>query len=224
MKLLPNGNIEISLDLSWVEITKQLEKLILDAVANAELPGFRKGKAPRKLVEEKLNKNELLTHAAQELLPKLYEAAIKTHKITPILYPQITLVKAKENEDWEFTATVCEAPIVDLPSDYIKSLTKETKENRLLWLDKNIQLNIPQILAEEEANHRLALLSENITKLGLSTEQYLQSKKTNAEGLRAQSLDEAKRDLKMEFVLEKIKKENKLENRAKTLDFINNLV
>lgn len=224
MKLLPNGNIEISLVLSWVEITKQLEKLILDAVANAELPGFRKGKAPRKLVEEKLNKNELLTHAAQELLPKLYEAAIKTHKITPILYPQITLVKAKENEDWEFTATVCEAPIVDLPSDYIKSLTKETKENRLLWLDKNIQLNIPQILAEEEANHRLALLSENITKLGLSTEQYLQSKKTNAEGLRAQSLDEAKRDLKMEFVLEKIKKENKLENRAKTLDFINNLV
>lgn len=216
MKRLPNGNVEISLILSWVEITKQLEKLIQDAVANAELAGFRKGKAPRKLVEEKLNKNELLTHAAQDLLPKLYETAIKSHKITPILYPQITLVKAKENEDWEFTATVCEAPEVVLPAEY--------KAKGLEYLDKNTTVLIPQILAEEEANHRLSLLSENITKLGLTTEQYLQSKKTNAEGLRAQSIEEAKRDLKMEFVLEKIKSVHKLENRAKTLEYLNNLV
>ena len=91
-------------------------------------------------------------------------------------------------------------------------------------MDKSTTALIPEILAQEEANHRLSLLSENITKLGLTTEQYLQSKKTNAEGLRATALEEAKRDLKMEFVLEKIKTVHKLENRAKTLEYLNNLV
>ena len=216
MKRLPNGNIELDLILTWKEISEQYEKLVLEAVANAELPGFRKGKAPRSAVEQNLNKNDLYSHAAQDLLPKLYEKALKTHKITPILYPQISLKKAKENEDWEFVAVVCEAPEIELPSEY--------KAKGLEYLDKSTTALIPEILAQEEANHRLSLLSENITKLGLTTEQYLQSKKTNAEGLRATALEEAKRDLKMEFVLEKIKTVHKLENRAKTLEYLNNLV
>lgn len=216
MKRLENGNIELTLIITWVNIQKQYEILVNKAVETTELPGFRKGKAPRKSVEEKLDKNDLYSRAAQELLPKLYEQAIKEHKLVPILYPRIQLLKAKENEDWEFIATVCEAPEIVLPSEY--------KAKGLEYLDKNTTAVIPEVLAEDEANHRLALLSENITKLGLSTEQYLQSKKLNVEGLRGATMADAKRDLKMEFVLEKIKTVHKLVDRAKTLDFVNNLV
>ena len=216
MKRLENWNIELILIITWANIQKQYEVLVNKAVETAELPGFRKGKAPRKSVEEKLDKNDLYSRSAQELLPKLYEQAIEEHKLIPILYPRIQLLKAKENEDWEFIAIVCEAPEIVLPAEY--------KGKGIEFLDKNTTTLIPEVLAQDEVNHRLALLSENITKLGLSTEQYLQSKKTNAEGLRATTLEEAKHDLKMEFVLEKIKKDHKLADRSKTLDFVNNLV
>ena len=224
MKRLDNGNIEFVLSVPWSKIVSEYNHLVDHAVGEAELPGFRKGKAPRKDVEARLNKNEVYGKAVEKLLPEIYARQIKELSLKPILQPRIKLDKSGLDQDWEFTVVTCEAPKIDLPNKYLTSLIKTDKDKRFDWLDKEIMAVIPELLAEEEANHRLTVLIENFTKLGLTTEQYLASKKMTAETLKAESIAQARRDLKMEFALEAIRVDNKLTDRKATLDFLTNLV
>ncbi|TSC84543.1 MAG: trigger factor [Microgenomates group bacterium Gr01-1014_16] len=212
---LPNGTIELSLTVRWSDIQKGYEKEVTEAIANAELPGFRKGKAPRNLVEAKLDKSHLYSHAVQHLLPEAYAAAVKTHNLKPVLYPQIKILKGQENQDWEFQAITCEAPSVILP---------EKLSSDLNTLRQKSQVKIPDLLVEEEANHRLASLAENITKLGLTSKQYLASKKLTPESLKAQISQNSRTDLETEFTLLHLQSVQKLPDRKSTLDFLQKLV
>ncbi len=231
MKQNSNGSIDITLKLSWPDIQKALDKEIQEAVKNAELPGFRKGMAPKDLVLAKLDRNDLLTHSIQHVLPDYYARAIKEHNLKPILYPQLKLVSGEEGKDWEFTATTCETPTVTLPlnwQDEIKKLKPEKPDEKLTgiveFLRSQVKIAIPDLLVEEEANHRLAALVENISKLGMDTQKYLETKKLTPETLKAQTAAEARVDLEIEFILNQIKTDQKLEDRKQTLDFLQNLV
>jgi FKBP-type peptidyl-prolyl cis-trans isomerase (trigger factor) len=226
----PNGTIEIQLTLPWTSIQAEFEHQVQSAVSSAELPGFRKGKAPRNLVEPKLDKNHLYSHAVQHLLPEMYADFVKTHNLKPILYPRIQITSGEEGKDWQFTATTCEAPTVVLDKylDELKQISTEPKDTllsrRVEKLLEISHLEIPSLLIEEEVNHRLGSLADNLTKLGLTTENYLQTKKLTSDTLRAQLSSEATHDLQIEFVLGYIQTDQKLADRNKVLEFLTNLV
>lgn len=209
-----NGNLELTLTIPWSRIQKAYDSAVDEAVADAQLPGFRKGKAPRSLVEPKLDRNHTLSHALGHLLPDVYAAAVKEHDIKPLLNPEIKIVSGKEGETWTFTATTCEAPKVILPKK-LKPLDKLIAETRVL---------IPDLLTAEEANHRLAALVENVTQLGMTIEQYLSTKKMTAEELKAKLAQDAKSDLVSEFILLEVQKAQKLPDRKATLEFLQKLV
>lgn len=211
---LSNGTIEIKLVIPWSDILAAYEKEVDEAVASAEIQGFRKGKAPRNLVEPKLDKSHLYSHSVQHLLPDVYATAIKEHGLKPILYPQIKIIKGQEDQDWEFQAITCEAPEVKLPPKLIK----------LDELKKQVDVKVPDLLVEEEANHRLASLVENITKLGLTTESYLSSKKLTPTTLKSQISQSSRTDLETEFILLRIQNDRKFPDRKATLDFLQKLV
>lgn len=209
---LEDGSVEIPLTVPWAEIQTALEKEIQKAVDEAEISGFRKGKAPRNLVEPKLDKSHLYSHAIEHLLPETYSKAVKEAKISPILYPKITLIKGQEGQDWEFKATTCEIPEVNLQFPL--------KTGKIDELRKEARVKIPNILIEEEANHRLATLAENLSGLGLTTTSYLQTKKLTLETLKSQMSQTARADLETEFILSHIQNEQKLPDRKSTLEFL----
>lgn len=228
---LDNGNIDISLTIPWSDIKKAYEAEVDAAVQNAEVTGFRKGKAPRDLVEPKLDKDALYSQVIRKLLPDIYAAAVKDHSLMPILNPKVALTKGEEGSDWEFIATVCEAPPVTLPekySDEIKKLKPKEESKKLEtvldYLHQKSKVKVPDLLIEEESNHRIAHLVENITRLGLTTENYLQTKKLTPEDLKAQTTTQTRTDLEMEFILNQIRLDQKLEDRKKTLDFLTSLI
>lgn len=230
IKRLENGNIELKLFIPWTKINEALENKIKSAVENAELPGFRKGKAPRDLVEPKLDRSGLISQSLGDLLPEVYTKAVGEHKLKPILYPQIKIDVGEAGKDWEFTATTCEAPVISLP-DYksglsqVKTKPEQSKLSAAVeWISANITLKLPDLLVEEEANHRLSNLVENLTQIGISMEKYLQTKKLSAEDLKSQTAKTARQELEIEFVLAQIQSEQKLENRDKTIEFIQTLI
>ena len=209
-----SGNLELTLTVPWSRVHAAYESAVTEAVADAELPGFRKGKAPRNLIEPKLDRNHTLSHSLGHLIPKEYAAAVKKHGLLPLLHPQIKIVSGKEGEDWVFMAITCEAPKVTLPK-------------KLLPIDKLVpacRVLIPDLLVEEEANHRLAGLVENLTQLGTTVDQYLSTKKLTAEELKAQMAKQAREDLTAEFILLEVQKTQKLADRTKTLDYLKSLV
>lgn len=192
-----DGTIVLNLTIPWKKIEAGYEKEIEKIVKNAELPGFRKGKAPRKDVEAKLNKAEIYGEAVREILPAEYEKLVKEHDLKPIMYPKVEIKKAEVGQDWKFEITTCEAPKIDLPKD---SKGKTPEE-----LAKTVEVIIPQMLAEEEANYRLGALSENLTKVGLNFDTFLQSKKMTVEDYKAQTITESKNDLKLRFLSDSLK-------------------
>jgi FKBP-type peptidyl-prolyl cis-trans isomerase (trigger factor) len=221
----PDGTVVITLSFPWPDLQAAYEKVVAQAVSDTELPGFRKGKAPRDLVEPKLNRTDSLSHAFQELLPGAYQQAVQDHLLKPILYPKLQITSALEGSDWLVTATTCEAPQITLP-DYKKDLAKSAKDlsDVLDYLLKNTQVALPQLLISEETNHRLAGLAENLTGLGMTTQTYLANKKLTLETLQSQYLQLSKNDLTIEFSLASIQSAEKLADRQKTLDFLTSLV
>ena len=80
------------------------------------------------------------------------------------------------------------------------------------------------MLVEEETNHRLSNLAENITRLGLTIDQYLQTKKLSPETLKSQLASQSRADLEVEFILQHIQKQQQLADRKATLDFLTGML
>lgn len=222
-----DGTIELTFTLSWSNIQNAFEVVMQKTIDNTEIDGFRKGKAPKEMVEPKLDKSKLYGQAVQDLLPEAYSKIIKEHNLKPILYPKLNIKSGKEGEDWIFEALVCELPEIELPKDYIdqiKTIKIEKDQDKLVkileLLSSKAKIQIPEILIEEESNHRLAALVDNITKVGLSIDKYLESKKVSLDEFKAKLALEAKEDLVVEFILNYIQNEQKVSDRKQVLDYL----
>lgn len=227
-----DGTIELTFSIPWKQIAATYEMVVDDFVKDAELAGFRKGKAPRKMVEDNLNKNTVYEEAIKRLIPKVYADAVEEHNIKPILMPQIELKEAKEQSDWIVLARTSEKPTVEV-GDYKKVIQelKREKANALILPgkvalkpeDKNPTLDeiitklisvtkatIPSILIEHEVTHQLSQLVDQTKKLGLTVEQYLASTNRTAESVRQEYAANATRALTLEFTLEVVADKEKI--------------
>ncbi|HEY3368144.1 MAG TPA: trigger factor [Symbiobacteriaceae bacterium] len=78
------------------------------------VPGFRRGKAPRHMVERNYGKEALVQEAVEDLLPQVYGTAVAEHNIDPIDQPEIQLVQAEEGKPFIFKGKVQVVPEVTL--------------------------------------------------------------------------------------------------------------
>src|SRR5262249_41707513 len=78
------------------------------------IPGFRPGKAPRRLLEARLGSDIAREQALQDALPEYYVEAVNDHDVDVIAPPQIEIVAGKDGGDVEFDAVVEVRPQVKL--------------------------------------------------------------------------------------------------------------
>ncbi len=226
-----DGSIELIITVPWVDVAKMYDHVVDEMVAGAELPGFRKGKAPRKAVEEKLDKTKVYEEVLKHLIPDVYGKAIAEHKLRPIVTPKIELKEAAENKDWIIRAITTEKPVVTL-GQYKKAIAdlkaakakkiwvpgkdqpadkSEKAEDRKPTLDEmlkalfdNVKITIPTMLIEHEVNRLLSELIDQTKKLGLTIEQYLASTNRSVESVRREYEEQSRRTLTLEFALEEV--------------------
>lgn len=84
---------------------------------NIQLPGFRKGHAPRNLIEKMYGKGFFYEDALEELVPAAYEEALKESGVKAVSAPEYDVKSASEEEGVVFTAKVDTKPEVEI-SDY----------------------------------------------------------------------------------------------------------
>ncbi len=96
-------------------------------VAGAELPGFRKGKAPEKMVVEKVGEAHILEEAAERALKVAYPKALEEHKVDAIGRPEIRIKKLARGNPLEWEAEVTILPAITLP-DYAAIARKKNAE------------------------------------------------------------------------------------------------
>jgi len=222
-----DGTIKITIVLPKDTIAKTREAVVEEMAKQTNVAGFRKGKAPKEMAADRLNPEQIREEILKRILPQAYVEAVNEHKLNPIMNPKMHIEKIDEGEDWQFYALTCEMPEVSLGNykENVKKLAakssiiipgkeeekkKPTLDDVMKAILSDVTVQIPQILAEQEADRLLSQLLNDVKRLGLSLDQYMASTNRKPEDLRAEYLKRAEDDIKLEFVLQKIAEQEKI--------------
>jgi trigger factor len=106
--------VVLNIEIEPAEMETELNLAYHRLAQEAEIPGFRKGKAPREVLERHIGKDRLLEDALKNLLPQAYEKALKEQELEPVARPDIEIT---QTDPVIFKVTVPLKPIVEL-GDY----------------------------------------------------------------------------------------------------------
>ena len=113
---IENSQIALNVEMEGAELDEYLDKAYHRLVRKVSVPGFRKGKTPRGVLERHVGKDTLFQEALEQLVPKAYEEALESQEIDAIAQPQIELI---QTEPVMFKAIVPVRPTVKL-GDYTR--------------------------------------------------------------------------------------------------------
>lgn len=133
------------------KVNKALDQAFKKVVKQINVPGFRKGKVPRPIFEQRFGVEALYQDAIDILLPDAYGEAIDETDIKPVAQPEVSVTQIEKGKDFIFEARVTVEPEVKL-GDY-KGLEIEKQETELS--DDELQ---------EAIDHSLGHLAEMVVK------------------------------------------------------------
>ncbi|MBW3606582.1 MAG: trigger factor [Actinobacteria bacterium] len=107
--------VKLAVTVEPPRVTAALEEAARHLADEVKIPGFRKGKVPRRVLETRLGKGAVLQHAVQDALPQFYAEAVREQELEPVGQPEFELETFEEGRDAEFTATVEVRPEFDPP-------------------------------------------------------------------------------------------------------------
>jgi trigger factor len=111
---LENRRIALNIEADAAELDKSMDEAYHHLVKEVSVPGFRKGKAPRVILEQQIGKGALLQEALEHLVPQLYKEAVQSENLEPIAEPELEIT---QSEPLVFKAIVSLKPEVKL-GDY----------------------------------------------------------------------------------------------------------
>ncbi len=122
------------------QFDEAMQKAFLKLRGRINVPGFRKGKAPRRMIETLYGEGVFYDDAFELLFPDVYEAAVKEYDLHPVDRPQIDLDEIGAGKDLKFHLEVFVRPDVTL-GEY-KGLTVEAEQQKLT--DEMVDARISQ--------------------------------------------------------------------------------
>ncbi|MFA5034413.1 MAG: trigger factor [Candidatus Margulisiibacteriota bacterium] len=110
-----NGNsVAIEVETEYSNFETAIEKAYDEIGREIKIQGFRPGKAPRKMVEQAVNRETVVQQAAQDLIGDLYPQIIKDAKLEPVDYPNVEIKQLESGKPFLFKLTVDVYPNVKL--------------------------------------------------------------------------------------------------------------
>ena len=111
---LEKNMAKLTIEVSADEFSKALEDAYQKNKSKISVPGFRKGKVPKKMIEQMYGKGVFYEDAANALIPEAYEKALEECEETIVSSPKINVTQIEEGKSFIFTAEVALKPEVTL--------------------------------------------------------------------------------------------------------------
>lgn len=109
--------VALEIEVETEKVREHIDLAITRATKHVQVPGFRKGKAPKKIAEKYLNRQYLYRDAADHIISEAYFSAIEKEKLEPVCQPSLELINEfKEDAPFVFKATFERRPQVILSS------------------------------------------------------------------------------------------------------------
>ncbi|TYV38823.1 trigger factor [Listeria monocytogenes] len=149
------GNVgKLTFEIEQEKVKEGLDRAFVKVRKTLNVPGFRKGKVPRQIFNQRFGEEALYQDALDILLPEVYSAAIDEAGIDPVDTPQVNIESMEKGETWVLTAEVTVKPEVKL-GDY-KGLEVEKRETELTTEEleaelKQLQERQAELVVKEDA-------------------------------------------------------------------------
>jgi trigger factor len=139
------------------EFAKDLDHTYRKLAREVRIPGFRKGKVPRQIIDARVGRDHVIHEFVDEFLPTYYVRALREHDLAPIADPEIDLDPPEAGQSLKFTATVEVRPRLTLEPEQYKGIEVEAPdpEPRELDIDEYIE-HLRERFAELEVIERPA--------------------------------------------------------------------
>ncbi len=151
--------VKLTFDVSAEDFEKAINNVYKKNAKKFNIPGFRKGKAPKAIVEKYYSEAVFYEDAINEVLPKAYGDAVDELKLDVVAKPEIDVEEIKKGEPVVFTALVTTKPEVNL-GDY-KGIEVEKIEHNVT--DEDVQKDIE---AAQKKNARIINVDDRAVQEG----------------------------------------------------------
>ncbi|QZH59981.1 trigger factor [Mycolicibacterium farcinogenes] len=107
--------VRINVEVPFTELEPDFDRAFKALAQQVRLPGFRPGKAPRKLLEARVGRGAVLEQVVNDALPSRYSEAVTASDVKPLGQPEIEVTKLEDGQQLAFTAEVDVRPEITLP-------------------------------------------------------------------------------------------------------------
>ena len=158
IKKLDKSQVEIKVSVIWDDWKSSLDAAVEEISKEVKIEGFRPGKAPREMVENKVGKDAILNSAAEKAIKKNYPGILEKEKIEAIGAPQVEIIKITEGAELEYMVVATVMPEVKMEEwkDEVGKVNKKHEKEEAEISDEEIQKEIKKL-----AESRVKLVTVN---------------------------------------------------------------
>lgn len=131
--------VKLTIEVPFEEFSSSLEKAYRTIGSQIQVPGFRKGKVPAAIVDQRVGRGAVLDEALNAALPGWYSEAVAEAGLQPLSQPEIDLAKFVDGEDIAITAEFDVRPAIELPDLSTVSVEVATAEVGEADVDEQIE-------------------------------------------------------------------------------------
>lgn len=157
IKKLPKSQVEFEITVPQKDWEKYFDAVAAEMSTEIKIPGFRPGKAPRNLVEQKLGKARIEAAAAEKAIEKSYVEYVTKEKLEVVGPPKVEILESVPGKDLKYKVTVPVMPEIKIEEKYVKDIKKineDAKKKEVAISDEEVDLEIDKI-----ANTRVKLVT-----------------------------------------------------------------
>ncbi len=155
VETLEKNMAKLTIEVSAEEVESALQRAYQKQKSKISIPGFRKGKVPRQMVEKMYGVGVFYEDAANDMIPAAYEKAASESELEIVSQPKIEVVQIEKGKEFIFTAEVAVKPEVELGEykgvEVPKTETEVTEEDIMAEIDKEREQNSRIITVEDRA-------------------------------------------------------------------------
>jgi len=110
------SRVKLTVEIPFSDLQPHLTKAYREIAQSVTIPGFRKGKVPSAVIDQRFGRGMVLQEAINAALPSAYGEAVEANKLIPLGDPDVEITKLEDGDLVEFVAEVDVRPELDLPA------------------------------------------------------------------------------------------------------------
>ncbi|MFN8182909.1 MAG: trigger factor [Candidatus Nanopelagicales bacterium] len=138
---LSETRVKLTVEIPFEDLNDSIRQAYQDIASQVNVPGFRRGKVPTRIIDQRFGRGVVLEEVVNKEVPKAYDEAVRENELRPLGQPALEVTQIEDGELIEFTAEVDVTPAFDLP-DY-KGLEVEVADS--VVSDEDVEEQIEQL-------------------------------------------------------------------------------